>query len=167
VSADRKPTTSDLVLSNVDLQAEPADREEVLNVGRWISHGGDPGAWSDGTRLERLVPVAEAARSLDRTEREVRQAVEQNQLLAVEESPGEPLVAAFQLARDIDAIGPVIAAVVACLKPVCTANRTIWLWFLAPKDELEGQTPAHWLTEGGNPSPVLVAAERDAQRLGN
>jgi hypothetical protein len=154
-SLDFVPAGRDAVAS-----AQSADPEAILSVGRQASRNG---TWVAEDRLDSLLTVPDAAGRTGRSEAELESAIEQGRVLAIDDGAGGRLVPGFQLAGD--ALASTVAEVNALLAPVCVTTRTVWLWFLSPKDELGGEAPAAWIVQSADHAPVLLAAERDAQRL--
>jgi hypothetical protein len=148
--------------------AEPeSDSEAIRSLGRRAVEV-SPSAMiaQGGVASEGLLSVEDFAGRTERDLDQVRKAIERHQLVSVSEGDGLRLPA-FQLALDPDRLGAVVSAVSKFMIPVSRSSRTLWLWFVAPKAELAGSTPAQWLADGGDPTAVILAAERDAARLGD
>jgi hypothetical protein len=128
--------------------------EEIRTVARQVTRMGEDG-WQRGEGLDSLVAIETAAERVDCPVSDLEAAIERHELLVVEDTDGERKVPAFQLAVEADV-----------LAPVCASTRTVWLWFLSPKDDLGGKSPAQWLSDGEDQAPLLLTATRDARRLG-
>lgn len=113
-----------------------------------------------------VLSVEDVALSLGCDEEQVQEMIAARTLLA-QSTPGrEPCVPAFQLTGEPPSLAPAVTGSLELLNPVCAETRTLLAWFCAPKDELSGRTPAAWIRNGGIDEPVLLAARRDAARLG-
>jgi hypothetical protein len=149
----------------VEEAEEAPDPEEILTVARQVARVGGE-TWREGEGLDSLVTLATAAERAECDVATLREAIAKEELLAFEDHAGETLVPAFQLALEAEAFGPVVAEVNGLLGPVCADKRTIWMWFLSAKEELAGESPAQALAKGGPSEPIILAASRDAKRLG-
>jgi hypothetical protein len=139
--------------------------EEIRTVARQVTRMGEDG-WQRGEGLDSLVAIETAAERVDCPVSDLEAAIERHELLVVEDTDGERKVPAFQLAVEADVLAPVVSKVSEELAPVCASTRTVWLWFLSPKDDLGGKSPAQWLSDGEDQAPLLLTATRDARRLG-
>jgi hypothetical protein len=129
-------------------------------------------------RLRSLVPqpianelghglnVADAARRLQWSEDRVRAAIAGAELLAHQDGDGELAIPEFQLVGHPAEIAEGVTIVLGQLEPVCVDRRTLVAWFCAPKDELNGATPAAWISDGCPADALELAAKRDVERLG-
>jgi hypothetical protein len=112
-----------------------------------------------------LLTVTQAAESLGQSEEQVEAMVSDQRLLVHVGQDGVRSIPGFQLTGDPPRARPEVPEALALLQPVCLEERSLLLWFCAPKDELSGSTPASWLRAGREPEPLLLAAKRDAARL--
>lgn len=147
------------VPESAEAEVRELGRDAVARITSRRAPWSDP-AWEgagDDLTLE------EAAAALTWPVDDVRRAAEGFELLVREDPDGNVVVPAFQIAGS--AIDEAVTSALRELRPVCVDPRTLLAWFLAPKDELSGASPAAWINQGHDSTRVILAAQRDAARL--
>jgi hypothetical protein len=112
-----------------------------------------------------LLDVEEVRRVLHlKNAREVSVLQTKGQLLTLSSFEGQTLYPAFQFSSAGKPY-PEIAQVLEIFSGAVETPYTIASWFVSPQDLLEDKTPAVWLQQGGDPTPLFEAARRAAWRL--
>lgn len=148
-------------LEALELGDEDLNQEAQQALGRRAALlGAAEIAWRDHLGpLLHWQQVAEILQSVT-TRQGVNDRGRRGRLLAVETKAGQVLYPAFQF-RGGRAL-PSLPELLAAFKDTDTSPWTVASWFVTPQDELEGQTPALWLSAGRPTEPVKLAARRTA-----
>jgi hypothetical protein len=84
-------------------------------------------------------------------------------VLGCKTADGRTVYPAWQFTEEGATI-PYLAEVLGVLRAGTDSPWTHALWLGAPANDLDGSTPAEWLTAGNDPARVLAAARADAAR---
>ncbi|MDO5728086.1 MAG: hypothetical protein Q4P71_00495 [Actinomycetaceae bacterium] len=92
----------------------------------------------------------------------INKAIKEARILAVRKGRGAWLYPIWQLTADYQIL-PGLAHVLGRMHGVLDAV-SIAEWFITHHSDLDGQSPAQWLTDGLDVSPVIALAERFVRR---
>jgi hypothetical protein len=149
----------ELSLSGSELELEdPAElgrRAALLVAARavWDRH---LGTLLDGRQVQELLGV--------HTRQAVNDLMKRRRLLGLPVKPRRWAFPSFQFAVSGRPYA-ILPDVLTAFDGVVATPYTIASWFVTPQPLLNGQAPAEWLKDGGDPELVRQAAQRSAARM--